>query len=394
MRICFITSCLEPGRDGVGDYARLLAAECIRQGHECCLVSMNDSFLTQPSQSIDTNEVKIYTLRLPASISWHQRSSHVEKFLYLFQPDWVSLQFVPYGFQDKGLVVGLSKWLRPLIQGRHLHIMFHELWIGQSVGTSLKEQLVGAVQKHFVLRLIKQLKPNLIHTSNATYVALLQQIGVISDCLPIFSNIPVADNNGDNWIFPKLQKLGLNINLENRTQFWFFGFFGNLPPTWPAEPLFTSLHQAGIQHQRKIVVISIGLLRAGEILWESLSKKYSHNFTFLQLGEQLPNRVSEFLNSIDFGIATSPDIVIGKSGTVAAMLEHGLPVIVNWYGAPLTTNWGTVSKIKLQDYEPLVYKIDKNFANKIKSLSRLPSRSRLTTTTAQLINDLGQKLRA
>jgi hypothetical protein len=47
------------------------------------------------------------------------------------------------------------------------------------------------------------------------------------------------------------------------------------------------------------------------------------------LGKQPANRVSEFLQEADFGIATSPWELIGKSGTVASMLEHGLPVIVN-----------------------------------------------------------------
>lgn len=32
MRLAFICVSLEPGRDGVGDYTRSLAAECIRQG--------------------------------------------------------------------------------------------------------------------------------------------------------------------------------------------------------------------------------------------------------------------------------------------------------------------------------------------------------------------------
>src|SRR5215469_5144860 len=32
VKILFVTGSLEAGKDGVGDYARLLAAECVRQG--------------------------------------------------------------------------------------------------------------------------------------------------------------------------------------------------------------------------------------------------------------------------------------------------------------------------------------------------------------------------
>ncbi|HCF26830.1 MAG TPA: hypothetical protein DEV81_06400 [Cyanobacteria bacterium UBA11049] len=56
---------------------------------------------------------------------------------------------------------------------------------------------------------------------------------------------------GDRWLLPKLQNLGLDIRLENQTKFWLFGFFGTLHLKWDAEPLFTYLHQAGIQAQRQ-----------------------------------------------------------------------------------------------------------------------------------------------
>jgi hypothetical protein len=49
----------------------------------------------------------------------------------------------------------------------------------------------------------------------------------------------------------------------------------------------------------------------------------------LRLGEQPAVRISELLNTADFGIATSTLPLIGKSGTAAAMFDHGLPVIVN-----------------------------------------------------------------
>jgi hypothetical protein len=49
----------------------------------------------------------------------------------------------------------------------------------------------------------------------------------------------------------------------------------------------------------------------------------------VKLGPRSLAEISQFLNTVDFGIATSPLGLIGKSGTAAAMLEHDLPVIVN-----------------------------------------------------------------
>lgn len=329
MKIAFVTSCLEPGRDGVGDYTRLLAQECVRQGCECCLISLNDKFISQPTNSGHDTGDKIPVLRLPACLNWSQRIVSAKNFVDQFNPDWVSLQFVPYGYQAKGIVFGLGKRLRHLTQGRKVHLMFHELWIGEHIGASLKDQVMGRLQKSFVLNLVKQLQPLVVHTSNEAYVAILKQHHILASRLPMFGAIPISAKDGDRWLFPELQTVGVNIHTENRNQFWLFGFFGALHPIWPPEPLFTYLHQAATQHQRQIALISIGRIGPGEELWNTLAKNYSDQFSFLKLGERTPNKISEFFNSIDFGIATSPYALIGKSASVAAMLEHGLPIIVN-----------------------------------------------------------------
>ncbi len=46
MRIAFVTSGLEPGRDGVGDYTSGLAEECARRGHTVTQIALNDPFIT------------------------------------------------------------------------------------------------------------------------------------------------------------------------------------------------------------------------------------------------------------------------------------------------------------------------------------------------------------
>ncbi|HVG81781.1 MAG TPA: hypothetical protein VNB28_05820, partial [Methylomirabilota bacterium] len=50
----------------------------------------------------------------------------------------------------------------------------------------------------------------------------------------------------------------------------------------------------------------------------------------LALGIQPAERVSAYLQALDFGLTSYPYALIGKSSSVKAMLEHGLPVIVPW----------------------------------------------------------------
>lgn len=383
MRIAFITNCLEPGKDGVGDYTQLLAQACASQGHPCALVSLSDPYLKHPRQfEIEADEHCLPVLRLPQNIAWDRRITVASDFLNSFQPDWLSLQFVCYGFHPKGIVCGLDEWLYRLVQGRKVHIMFHELWIGEQIGAKLKERIVGKIQRFCVLKLVERLKPQVVHTSNSAYVALLQHCGISVSRLPMFGAIPVNKQNGDGWLFPTLQNLGLKIDPDTRHQFLLLGIFGLLHPVWPAEPLFTYLAQVAAQHDRKIVPISIGRIGSGAKLWERLVDAYSHKFTFVQLGERSPAQISEFFNSIDFGIATSPYSLIGKSATVAAMLEHGLPVIVNRddiHFKPCLT---------MQDTEPQLYRMDRYLSKAIGQIHRLPIRSRLYNSAKQLIDDL------
>ena len=56
MKLLFLCSSLEPGRDGVGDYTRRLAGECLRQGHEVRLLSLNDKGEIR-SRLLETNGV-------------------------------------------------------------------------------------------------------------------------------------------------------------------------------------------------------------------------------------------------------------------------------------------------------------------------------------------------
>lgn len=321
VHITFVTGCLEPGKDGVGDYTRQLALECARQGATCSLIALNDPYLHGTVSS------EAYCLRLPMTLDWQQRVQGARAFLAGVQPDWLSFQFVPYAFHPKGIVFGIEPYLRRLSTALQVHVMFHELWIGAFREANLKERLVGTVQRSAVRNLVRSLRPASIHTSNPIYHRLLARDGISAAVLPLFGNVPIAGRQGFGWCDLELERQGLS--LEARRRSWLFGFFGSLRPEWPPEPLFTQLEKAGHRQGREIVVLSIGRLGPGEALWQQLNARYGAKFRFIHLGEQPVERISEYLQSLDFGIAVTPYQLIGKSATVVAMFEHGLPVIVN-----------------------------------------------------------------
>ncbi|MEI6349870.1 MAG: hypothetical protein WCP06_02045 [Verrucomicrobiota bacterium] len=380
MKIVFITSCLEPGKDGVGDYTSALAQECVNQGHLCCLIALNDSFIAnEPVRSAGV----VPTLRMGRQQPWGERISVAQKMISESAPDRVSLQFVGYGFHPKGIVHGLAVRLRELIGDTPLHLMFHELWIGAQAGAPLKERLIGALQKHFILGLLRALPPFAVHTSNPAYRERLARCGVAAGILPLFGSVPIPSADCDNtWLWNELGKSGLSP--VNREEFWYFGFFGTLHPVWPPEPLFSYLEQAGQIHGRKIALVAVGRLGSGEALWRSLVARYADRFTFCRLGERSPEQVGQVFRLLDYGIAASPWIIIGKSASAAALLEHGLPLIVN--RDEVRYPFAIVD----EGYSPLLCKMQPELVESLPELKRRPSELRLAAITAQFLREIAE----
>ena len=53
----------------------------------------------------------------------------------------------------------------------------------------------------------------------------------------------------------------------------------------------------------------------------------TQNFNLVETKEQTTEEISRILTKGTIGVSTTPYDIIGKSGTTAAMLEHGLPIL-------------------------------------------------------------------
>ncbi len=129
MKIIFICSSLEPGKDGVGDYTRRLATEIIKQGHNAFIIALNDRFISETERIKQfSDNISVETLRISSVSKWTERIDVMNAFISKILPDWVSLQYVPYGFNKKGLPFSLPFNLQQLKVAKW-HIMFHEIWL-------------------------------------------------------------------------------------------------------------------------------------------------------------------------------------------------------------------------------------------------------------------------
>ena len=201
--------------------------------------------------------------------------------------------------------------------------------------------------------------------NTAAYAGLLRAHGIAASTLPLCGSSPLPP--------PEIPPRTRGATLV-------FGMFGALHPVWPAEPLFSTLRTLG----KKIVIAHIGRLGAsGEPLWQKLTTDYAGAFEFRRHGEQPAEKIAEFFRAeIDFGIATTPWELIGKSATVAAMLEHGLPVIVN------RDDWHTVGAMDTAPASPLLIKMDGMLPEKITASVRGEPVSLLPAVAARFLRDL------
>jgi len=317
MRIVFLCGSLEPGRDGVGDYTRRLAAELAKRGHSTMIIALNDRHI---SESYIGNQVSDRTLlpvlRIPTTVTNTERFELAKVWVDKFNPEWLSLQFVPFSFHPKGLSFSLAGSLAKLGAKGRWHIMFHELWVGMNSESNIKEYLWGALQQRLILSLLKKLKPAAIHTQTKLYQLQLQRLGFKPGLLPLFSNMPVNNNS-----LRKADECSTPSQLRKISLVLFAGIHSGAPAQQFAKDV--AVHSNQIEEQIKLIIIgraSIEQKRWADI-WQS------EGLPVEVLGELPPESVSAVFSNASAGITTTPFVLAEKSGAVAAMREHGLPVI-------------------------------------------------------------------
>lgn len=315
MKILFICGSCEPSRDGVGDYTYRLAASLNKQGISCTVVAINDSHVEEVETIVNHGVANsnIEILRVPAFWSAKRKAEILEREIILQNPDWISLQYVPYSFDKKGIVWELFLWLSRIRSTARWHMMTHELWVDPN--ESVKNRMVALIQSLLLRYLIIYLQAKVIHTSNYYYIHKLHSVGVRAKRLPLFSNITVH------------HKTCANIKSCSGVR---IVFFGSIHAEWKPSSLIDALEDfANRSSIRPITLISIGNAGVhGTNMWRRLSSETPDWIEFKQLGSLTEREISLELQYANFGVTTTPSHLLGKSGSVAAMLAHGLKVIV------------------------------------------------------------------
>lgn len=365
-KILFICGSLEPNKSGVGDYVAKLATSLNKSAFTCTCVSLVDNFISYPTITFENCDVagKIKFHRIPSSYPWREKLRILNNIADDEKPTFISFHYVPYAFNSRGLPILLLMWLPKIRHKCIWHLMLHELWIDPSINFS--HRLISLMQKLLLKTLVLRISPSIINTTNSFYVSQLRSIGISSIKLPLFSNIDFVE-------FP---------HEAHSTSMWRFVFFGSIHPEWQHDQLLNSIESAMVK--KNISLSTFTLIghagNYGVMLWYDLIARSNPKFIFENLGLLSAQEISYQLQKADFGVTTTPSHIIDKSSSVAAMLAHGLPVII-----PRVSNKVPDINMYLENNSPFI------LFNQNKPLDLLSSRrslpvDQLSATTQQLIN--------
>jgi len=315
MNIALICSSLEPGKDGVGDHTLKLANNLHAQGHHVICIAAHDKHLspqTCSSGAVISSGQRIQIHRFSAQQIWPHKAARIRQILQAFRPEWISFQFVGYGYNNYGLPIGLA-WLLPLRRLSKWHIMVHETWL--LVTPRWRDRLLSRLQSLCLKTFLLAFKPRLISTSNRLYQQMIAVLGFHSTILNIPSSIDFCPN--------------CNTSQKPKDE-WRFLFFGSLPMNWNLAHFFKKIEAARLKNEISICrfIIAGRILVDPDQLVEVLNGYGYSSFIFEYHGQLEETNLSCLMQSVDFGISKTPRSMIEKSAAVAAMRYHNLPILL------------------------------------------------------------------
>jgi hypothetical protein len=331
MNILFICGSSELGKDGVGDYTRRLCGELIRMGHNAQILSLCDYQATSFSRENQEIEgTKVVVNRIPLATSNSQRLIWSQNVLNDFEPDWISLQYVPYSFNPKGLPFWLPSFLKKLKGNHKWHIMFHELWLGIDIESSFRHKCIGKLQQLIIKKIIRNTNPHFINTQNKLYQFFLQSQNINAEILPICGNIP------------------LTAVKNKEREFTQIVLFGTIHPGAPFKDFMDDLSNTN-KFNNTIKFVFIG--KNGPELSNYINVLENNKIDYEVMGIQSESVISQVLIDSDYGISTTPYFQTEKSGVYAAYKEHQINTIC------VSRNW---TPTKGQYVIPNIIKYEKN----------------------------------
>lgn len=316
-RIAVVTADLTPGSGGIADHSRVIAGALRAGGAEAALLSLADraADLDSPAER-----------RLPAALPWPRRIDLARRFLDARGTGGAILQLGPYLYDPKGLLQRVAEPLSAVLAGRRLAVVLHETWVGELAMHRWRDRLIGRLQRRGLEGLLRRLAPAGTFVSLPLYREQLARRGVAAALLPLPGNLPVAPTPAGAWLAERFAAAGLDLGDPALAV---AGIFGGHWPRWSPEPALGRFVAAALAAGRRPVLLLIGRHGSPPARLEAWRRRHPR-LAVVETGERPAAQLSGTVNSVHCALAVTPWELAGKSGSLAALLEHGVPTLATW----------------------------------------------------------------
>lgn len=286
--------------DGVGDYTYNIASEFAHHGHEAHVICRKRCEIRT-----DYEHLKV----VPMVEAWNKATGkRIAQYVKENKIDVVSLQYVPHGFHPKGLPFGLIPCMKEVKNtGVKMMVFCHEVRISGPY-ISLTNYIMQKATKWIAKQIIREFK--YIATSIDYYANLIHELDSDKETsvMPIVSNIPMVSMSDETI-------RGMRRKVANDDEL-IIAFFG-LREVDKSIKAIEKLRFEG----SKIKVLFIGK-QPKDFMYNNLKDSF-------RTGVLRTEELSLYLKIPD--ILVMPENTYWgssfKSGSLAAALQNGLPVI-------------------------------------------------------------------
>jgi glycosyltransferase involved in cell wall biosynthesis len=298
MKIDLIYPLLPPHLDGIGDYTALIAAELAKQHTVRILTGLQPT--VSPIQGVEI---------LPVfDLSDHTSMYRLTDCVKSIQPDWVILQYNPFGYGRRGFNLVLPRVMsrmRSQFPSIRLAMMAHEMYVELS---SVKFAVMTTWQRWQFWRLIQAMDVAFFSMESRlnAFKKWFSQKRIVH--LQVGSNIPRVQIDSS----AARERLGIDPNEI------VLGIFGQSHVSRSFE-LARSAAEEAKRRGFEIVILYLG--PDGEEI-----RTHFPNTRMITDGPHPPAEVSKRLAAIDVFLATYTDGVSTRRGAFLAALEHGLAI--------------------------------------------------------------------
>lgn len=320
-RLLLICGCLEPEKDGIGDYSRILAQTLAQSGNKCLLASFGDTHINEDVEYHGDESADLWVIRYKHSLQDASTAKSAKELISKWLPSLILLQYNPYCYHIKGLPWYLPRSLNDVLGSTPVCIIFHELWNSFKFPIALKSKFYSPFQKLIISRL--KTSVNLVGslTTSNYYRMMLKLVGINAMIAPVYSNIqkPTSQELCPSEIESNLRRIYQDHDFV-------IVIFGN-QWTHPDKAKISKLNTSLSLSTKKSIIIAVGIHSEKSIKTIlSLHSGYLSSFPLHFTGPLGGQDLAFALSSSTIAITTYPYELANKSGAIAAILDNGTPV--------------------------------------------------------------------